>query len=211
LSNKPTQILVAPADFQETIKKSRFIARARPLGEVEAAASAIEALSEKDARHNCWAFRYGQTYRFYDAGEPSGTAGHPILAAIDGKCVDQVLVVVIRYFGGIKLGAGGLVRAYGGVAAKCLDGACLKPQIARVEAYLEIPFAHTGPAYQVLSRFATEQRSLTYTHTGVRMTVSVPSAELDDLLARLSEASAGTIGLAAPPSTQDPGGNHTST
>jgi len=72
------------------------------------------------ATHNCWAYRVGQQYRFNDDGEPGGTAGRPILQAIDGQSMDRVAVLVVRWFGGIKLGAGGLIRAYGGVAANCL-------------------------------------------------------------------------------------------
>src|SRR3546814_18000784 len=76
--------------------------------------------SVPDATHNCWAWRIGDDYRSNDDGEPAGTAGRPILAAIDGQGMDRVVVVVTRWFGGIKLGAGGLVRAYGGTAAECL-------------------------------------------------------------------------------------------
>src|SRR3546814_1073968 len=75
------------------------------------------------ANHNCWACRIGQTYRFSDDGEPGGTAGKPILQAIDGHDLDGIAVVVTRWFGGILLGSGGLVRAYGGTAALCLQGA----------------------------------------------------------------------------------------
>src|SRR5690606_37193470 len=96
------------------VKHSRFIANAAP---VSSPAEALDYLSEvavRDATHNCWAWRIGGDYRSSDDGEPAGTAGRPILAAIDGHGYDQVMVVVTRWYGGIKLGAGGLVRAYGG-------------------------------------------------------------------------------------------------
>ena len=80
-------------------------------------------IADPTATHNCWAYRIGSEYRFSDDGEPAGTAGRPILAAIDGQGCDQVVVVVTRWYGGIKLGAGGLVRAYGGCAAECLRAA----------------------------------------------------------------------------------------
>ena len=76
--------------------------------------------SDPEATHNCWAYRIGQEYRFNDDGEPGGTAGRPILQAIEGQDMDRVAVLVVRWYGGIKLGAGGLVRAYGGCAANCL-------------------------------------------------------------------------------------------
>ncbi|MFC6616804.1 IMPACT family protein [Deinococcus radiophilus] len=73
-----------------------------------------------DATHHCWAYRIGELYRFNDDGEPGGTAGAPILRAIEGQGVQHVMVIVVRYYGGVKLGTGGLVRAYGGAAAECL-------------------------------------------------------------------------------------------
>ena len=75
--------------------------------------------SDPEATHNCWAYKIGQEYRFNDDGEPGGTAGRPILQAIEGQGMDRVAVLVVRWFGGVKLGAGGLVRAYGGCAANC--------------------------------------------------------------------------------------------
>ena len=83
----------------------------------------IDQHSVVDASHNCWAYRIGNDYRFNDDGEPGGTAGRPILAAIEGQGLDGVVAIVSRWFGGIKLGAGGLMRAYGGCAAECLRNA----------------------------------------------------------------------------------------
>src|SRR5690606_2732749 len=80
----------------------------------------IEAHHAADASHHCWAYRIGNEYRYSDDGEPGGTAGRPILQAIDGQGYDRVVVLVVRWFGGIKLGTGGLIRAYGGCAANCL-------------------------------------------------------------------------------------------
>ncbi len=115
-----TYTLTGIARYEELIKKSRFLALAAP---VQTAAEAMAFFAEHqvpDATHNCWAYRIGQEYRFNDDGEPGGTAGRPMLQAIEGQQCDQVAVLVIRWFGGIKLGSGGLVRAYGGVAAQCL-------------------------------------------------------------------------------------------
>lgn len=115
-----TYTLTGIARYEELIKKSRFLALAAP---VESAADALAFFAEHqvpEATHNCWSYRIGQEYRFNDDGEPGGTAGRPILQAIEGQQCDRVAVLVIRWFGGIKLGSGGLVRAYGGVAAQCL-------------------------------------------------------------------------------------------
>lgn len=102
------------------IRKSRFLALAAPIDSSEAAQTFLEASRDLQATHNCWAWRLGEQYRFQDDGEPGGTAGRPILQAIDAQGYDRVAVLVIRWFGGIKLGTGGLVRAYGGTAAECL-------------------------------------------------------------------------------------------
>ncbi|MBL0408070.1 YigZ family protein [Microvirga aerilata] len=109
--------------LEQVIKKSRFIAVAGPLANEQAARGFVTAHSDLNANHNCWAWRAGQTYRFSDDGEPSGTAGKPILQAIDRLELDHVAVVVTRWFGGVLLGSGGLARAYGGTAAACLRAA----------------------------------------------------------------------------------------
>ncbi len=113
-------VLTGVAQYEEEIRKSRFLAIAAPVRSPDEAAAFLESVRMPQATHNCWAWRIGQTYRFHDDGEPGGTAGRPILQAIDGQDCDRVAVMVVRWFGGTKLGTGGLVRAYGGVAAECL-------------------------------------------------------------------------------------------
>lgn len=120
-----------PTELTEEIKKSRFIVNAAPIINAEQAAQFIDSVSDLNATHNCWAWKIGQQYRFNDDGEPTSTAGRPILSAIEGQDCDQVVVVVTRYFGGIKLGTGGLIRAYGGSASHCLQQAELIELIAR--------------------------------------------------------------------------------
>jgi putative IMPACT (imprinted ancient) family translation regulator len=133
---------LAGAGYAELeVKKSRFLASATALESETCAETRIRELSDPDARHNCWAWRCGQAYRFFDAGEPGGTAGRPILAAIDGAQLDHVLVVVTRHFGGIKLGTGGLVRAYGKAAAMALKAAPTAVWRAMVELHVRIPVA----------------------------------------------------------------------
>ena len=124
--------LAIPTQFTEEIKKSRFIVNAAPVTSAEQAAQFIDSISDPNATHNCWAWKIGQQYRFNDDGEPTSTAGRPILSAIEGQDCDQVVVVVTRYFGGIKLGTGGLIRAYGGSASHCLKQATLIELIARI-------------------------------------------------------------------------------
>ncbi|NUF50544.1 IMPACT family protein [Gilliamella sp. ESL0250] len=124
--------LANPVELTEEIKKSRFIVNAAPVISVEQATDFINQISDPNATHNCWAWKIGQQYRFNDDGEPTSTAGRPILSAIEGQDCDQVVVVVTRYFGGIKLGTGGLIRAYGGSASHCLRQAERIELIARM-------------------------------------------------------------------------------
>lgn len=111
---------------RKTIEKSQFITTARHISSEEEAQKFIAEMRKKyaDATHNCYAYvadRLGNCLRFSDDGEPSGTAGMPILDVIRNKKLYETAVVVTRYFGGIKLGAGGLVRAYSGCASENLD------------------------------------------------------------------------------------------
>ena len=124
--------LANPSQLTEEIKKSRFIVNAAPIINAQQAAEFIDNICDPNATHNCWAWKIGQQYRFNDDGEPTSTAGRPILSAIEGQDCDQVVVVVTRYFGGIKLGTGGLIRAYGGSASHCLQLAELIELIARI-------------------------------------------------------------------------------
>ncbi|WP_086632106.1 IMPACT family protein [Commensalibacter intestini] len=112
--------LVEHYQYEQEIKKSIFLAHAVPVTSEDQVHEWLEKLRVLEARHNCWAYRIGQKYRSDDDGEPSGTAGRPILQVIEKQNFDQVLILVVRWFGGIKLGAGGLIRAYGGTAAECL-------------------------------------------------------------------------------------------
>lgn len=106
--------------FEEDIKKSRFEAIAVPVENEQAVKDFLEANKDLTTTHQCWAWKIGHQVRFNDDGEPSGTAGRPILATIEGNELTNVLVLVNRWYGGIKLGTGGLVRAYGGCAGQCL-------------------------------------------------------------------------------------------
>lgn len=123
--------LVAPVFLQEDIKKSKFLVYASPIQNEADVFTFFEQHRQLAATHHCWAFKIGLNYRFNDDGEPSGTAGKPILSAIETQHCDEVAVLVIRYFGGVKLGTGGLIRAYGGCANRCLKQAQFEPIILR--------------------------------------------------------------------------------
>lgn len=175
--------LQQPATFEQIVKKSRFLAVALPVSSEEEAKAALAAHSDLDANHNCWAWRIGSAYRFSDDGEPSGTAGKPILAALDGQNIDKALVIVTRWFGGILLGSGGLVRAYGGTAAACLRSAALVEVKPTVKAMLSLEFSDLARVKAKLEAVADlSVAEETFTATGA------------DLVLRLPEKALGTVG-----------------
>lgn len=127
MNEQPYQIPVGSVEFEEEIKKSVFITQLTHTPTIEAAKCFIDEVKIKhsSARHNCWAFVVGRPedsmkWGFSDDGEPSGTAGKPILAQLSGSGVGELSAVVTRYSGGIKLGTGGLVKAYGGGVQQAL-------------------------------------------------------------------------------------------
>lgn len=103
------------------VKKSRFLVQAVPVNSVSEANSFICSNYDSLANHNCWAYRVKDSYRYFDDKEPHGTAGKPILQAIDELKLDMVAVLVTRWFGGVKLGKGGLMRAYKSSVISCLS------------------------------------------------------------------------------------------
>lgn len=183
--------LAARHSHEQDIKKSRFIAIAARAQSPMQALEWLESVKDPEATHNCWAYRIGDLYRFSDDGEPSGTAGRPILSAIDSQGLDQVMVVVIRHFGGIKLGAGGLVRAYGGTAAQCLRAARRVEIFPKAMVRLEIPFDSIGAVYPVLDRFGAVKCMEEYTESGVILKVEVDERHVADLTSALNDATRG--------------------
>ena len=124
---KPYNTIRQKSEIEITINKSRFIGRAYPVKSEEEALSILAEIRKRhyDATHNCYAYsvRENQIARFSDDGEPSGTAGMPMMEVLKAKQLTDTLVIVTRYFGGILLGAGGLVRAYSRSTADALDEA----------------------------------------------------------------------------------------
>jgi putative IMPACT (imprinted ancient) family translation regulator len=187
--------LAEPARHLLEAKKSRFLAEAAPAATPTQALDWIRAGSDPAATHNCWAYRCGPDYRFSDDGEPGGSAGRPILAAIDGQGLDRVAVRVTRWYGGINLGVGGLVRAYGGVAAECLRLAPRVALVAQVEAELQCDFALAGAVHGLLAAHAAEKLAETYAADGLRLRLRLPASSFAVLAERLRDASRGSARL----------------
>lgn len=193
----PLHTLTVPATHVIEVKHSRFLAHAIAVDSAEVAQTALAERSDPAATHNCWAWRVGGQYRSSDDGEPAGTAGRPILAAIDGQGYDQVLVVVTRWYGGIKLGAGGLVRAYGGAAAECLRRADKRPLIVYAELEFACPFAHLGDAHAALNAAGASKSGESFDTDGVTLRVRLPADRVDDLKTRLRDATRDRVRFAA--------------
>lgn len=188
--------LQQPATFEQIVKKSRFIAVAFPIDSEDEAKAALAAHRVADANHNCWAWRIGQAYRFSDDGEPSGTAGKPILTAIDGQSLDRVMVIVARWFGGILLGSGGLVRAYGGTAAACLKGASLIEVKPTVQGIVSLEFSDLARVKARLQAYAdltiAEER---FTDTGADIVVRLPEGDMETVSRMVSDMTSGRAAL----------------
>jgi len=183
--------LAQPCRHQEEIKKSRFLALAAPVASPEQALAFVREVSEPTATHNCWAYRIGQDYRFNDDGEPGGTAGRPILQAIEGQEMDRVAVVVTRWYGGIKLGAGGLVRAYGGTAAECLRRAERVPIVAMARLGVHCDFAELALLKARLKDLQAEVEQEVFGTDGVELQLRLPDSRVAEAELRIGDISRG--------------------
>lgn len=180
-----------------TVQGSEFLAFGRPAQSPEEALALLAELRARypDASHHVWAYRIGAAYRFSDDGEPGGTAGAPVLRAIQGSGLDRVAVVVVRYFGGTKLGTGGLVRAYGGAAAELLRGAPRLEVLPQVTLRASVPFAAQAALYRVLEDFAHERGPEDYTASGLGLALTLNEADLPAFTRALTDATRGAAVL----------------
>jgi uncharacterized YigZ family protein len=187
--------LVNASVVEEVIKRSRFVAKASVVSHTSDAQAFLERIRDARATHHCWAYSIGQRYRCSDDGEPGGTAGKPILSAIQRQSIDGIMLVVIRYYGGIKLGTGGLARAYGGCAAKCLQAAELAPIVAITPVKLRVAFKHIGAVYNVIDRFNARKTSETYSPDGLEIGLEIRQNDCRAFSAGVKDACGGSVEL----------------
>lgn len=184
--------LERPASLEQVIKKSRFVATAGPVANEQGAREFITRHSDPSANHNCWAWRVGQSYRCSDDGEPGGTAGKPILQAIDRLTLDNVAVVVTRWFGGVLLGSGGLMRAYGGAAAACLRAGQLVEIVATCEAIIAVTFSDLALVKVRLGSIAHVRiRQERFNEAGAIITADLPEAEAPQIIRMITDLTSG--------------------
>ncbi|MCF7970171.1 MAG: IMPACT family protein [Methylococcaceae bacterium] len=181
----------SPAVTEEVIKKSRFLGFIYPCLSEDSTLAYLHDLRNEHsgANHIVFAYRIrtdqGIVCRFYDAGEPSGTAGKPIYQYIEGNDLINVLIVVVRYFGGIKLGAGGLTRAYGNTAKQVIE-------VADITEFIELASLHFTLDYKDLQHFEYQLAKcsgiiISKDFAGqVNLVVQLPVVQAESLLALFS-------------------------
>jgi uncharacterized YigZ family protein len=200
--------IVRTVRAESKVQGSRFIATAEPLGGVEDVQGILERVRREffDATHHCYAYRIGAgglEFRAQDGGEPSGSAGKPILAAIERSGLTNVLVVVTRYFGGTKLGIGGLARAYGSAAAGSLQRAEKRTVFAMNRWRASFPHAQVSNVMHVLNRIGAHIVDTVYDEE-VHLTLEIRKSRSTELCGALTEKTSGNIRLLPPDDAASP-------
>ena len=192
---KPFRTVAAASETEYVVNRSRFIGRCFPVTDEKEALSILERIRKQhwDATHNCYAYRLKSgAARFSDDGEPQGTAGLPMMEVLSKRGVYDLLVVSTRYFGGILLGAGGLVRAYTRSASDAVEAAGLVSMEPCTTFCVVIPYPYRNAVFGVFERFGVIES----TDYGEKITCTFRcrSAESDAFLKALSDRTEGRIG-----------------
>lgn len=186
---------------EETIKKSRFITLLAHTEGVEAAKAFVQQIKAEHptARHHCWAWVAGppddsQQLGFSDDGEPSGTAGKPMLAQLMGSRVGEITAVVVRYYGGVMLGTGGLVKAYGGGVQQALKQLARKQKVPMRRFQLRCDYAQLSDIERLVQRFDGELLKTEFLDV-VTLTLALPYAQVAGFTQNLTDMSRGALML----------------
>ena len=192
----PTFTLAGPVSAELDIRKSRFIGHAIPVADRDAAMQALRLLRDEHpgATHVCWALLAGGQSGMSDDGEPSGTAGRPILEVLRHHDLDGVLAAVVRYYGGVKLGAGGLVRAYTDAIASALSHAQRVERIAYGLLAIEIDYADEARVRRWMEQEAVELVDSRYAMS-VRLVLRMPATKCDAARVALRDLTQGRAGF----------------
>ncbi|MEY4662135.1 MAG: family er YigZ [Pseudomonadota bacterium] len=191
--------LTSPAHHELVIKKSRFIACIEPVAGREEAQARVAALKAEhpDAAHVCWALLAGGQSAAHDDGEPSGTAGRPMLEVLRHQHLEGVMASVVRYFGGVKLGAGGLVRAYTDAVAQALLKVEKVPLIPQTTLVCTVPYALEGMVRREVDLAKAQLLKVEHS-SGVCLTFSLPQSEAESMVVRLNDLGHGQLGWSDP-------------
>lgn len=172
--------------------RSKFLAFAHPVRTVDEAMSFVEYYQRKyyDARHCCWAYMLGaerETFRSNDNGEPSGTAGKPILGQINSNELTDIIILVIRYFGGVKLGTSGLIGAYKTAAADAIQNAEIVTRMVDEEYTFDFEYPLMNAVMKVVRDMDARIVSQSY-DMDCRMTLSIRRSKMDELKEKVAKA-----------------------
>ena len=186
--------IFSSVDYELVIKKSRFIACIQPVADRASAQAVVQQLwaQHLDATHICWVLLAGGQSAAVDDGEPSGTAGRPMLEVLRHHDLEGVLATVVRYFGGVKLGAGGLVRAYTDAVAQALQRAEKVPLRRLCTQQCAVPYALEGWMRRQLEQSAAVLLAVEH-QTQVKMQWQIAEDAMQSLAARINEAGQGRV------------------
>mgnify|MGYP000358364300 FL=1 len=187
--------LAAPAHSELIIKKSRFIGCVQPMADRASAQAAVDALWEQHpgAAHICWALLAGGQSAAVDDGEPGGTAGRPMLDVLRHQDLEGVLATVVRYFGGVKLGAGGLVRAYTDTVAQALLTATKVPLQRMTHLQCLVPYALEGLLRREIDTAHAELLEVQHGQL-VTLHLRLPAAQAAAFVQRINDQGQGRVG-----------------
>ena len=184
--------LAQPVHSELVIKKSRFIGCVQPVADRATALAVVASLRAEHpaAAHVCWALMAGGQSAANDDGEPGGTAGRPMLEVLRHQQIEGSLATVVRYFGGVKLGAGGLVRAYTDAIAQALLGATLVPLVRQRSLRCAVPYALEGLVRREMAAVGAVLEAVQHADD-VRFAFTLPEPEANAFIARLDDAAQG--------------------
>jgi uncharacterized YigZ family protein len=186
------------AEASIRIKGSRFLGLAFPVETSERFKQVLQGRSKQyhDATHNCWAYRILGNDRIKsvasDAGEPSGTAGKPILSTIEGRNLLNVAVIVTRYFGGTKLGTGGLARAYADCANMTLDESEVISRVISSQITIRFPYDHVNGVMRIIEKFGGRIEDSVHDQEAT-LSIAIPRSQEDHFRRRLTDACRGNV------------------
>ncbi len=199
--NKPYLIAANELIDETIVSRSRFICYLYPCDSPEQAKRLLKdvQLLHPQASHHCYAFVSGkpddsQKYGFSDDGEPSGTAGKPMLLALQGSKVGQVCAIVVRYFGGTKLGTGGLQRAYGGSVRQALTLLTTKTKIPMVHKSLACQYSQVDDVLYLIEQIGGEIVEQNYAEQ-VHLVIALPISEQAAVQQQITTLSSGQLTL----------------
>ncbi|EEY39796.1 YigZ family protein [Vibrio mimicus] len=202
---QPYLIPAEPTQFEEEIKKSLFITYLAHTPGIDSAKAFVEEIKclHADARHNCWAFVAGRPqdsmlWGFSDDGEPSGTAGKPILAQLTGSGVGEITAVVTRYYGGVLLGTGGLVKAYGGGVQQALKRLQTIEKKITTSVHLTLDYAMIPLLHSLMAQFSATEMEAHYNEQ-VQLVVELEALQCDAFIQAVINKSGAKIQVNSSP------------